>query len=196
MKPEAQPCHRQDSRQAKDAPGRTSPKGDGADSASPRDDFTDLRPDAGKADPPRTGENALAAPCCTRFEAWTGSAIVWPCGMSLARPSRPRKTNHQRRGRFVHAQPVAANRGVAPRPARCGGVPSKAHPRQQSPIAMAHQVLVRHPVTAWQKTVTGAATGCVALIIIFSSVIGRNRPIADCLNLLMSARSGDGAAVP
>lgn len=52
MKPEAQPCHRQDSRQAKDAPGRTAPEGDGADSVSSRDGFTGLHPDAGKANTP------------------------------------------------------------------------------------------------------------------------------------------------
>lgn len=52
MKPEAQPCHRQDSRQAKDAMGRTPPKGGGADSVFPRDGFTGLHPDAGKANTP------------------------------------------------------------------------------------------------------------------------------------------------
>lgn len=65
MKLEAQPCHRQDSRQAKDAPGRTSPEGDRADSVSPRDDFTGLPPDAGKANTPTTGENALPRPAAT-----------------------------------------------------------------------------------------------------------------------------------
>ncbi len=87
MRPEAQPRHRQDSRQAKDAQGRTSPQGDGADSASPRDGFTDMQPDAGKANTPTTGENALAAAYGNRFGAWTGSAMAWPCGMSVARPS-------------------------------------------------------------------------------------------------------------
>ena len=65
MRPEAQPRHRQDSRQAKDAQGRTSPQGDGADSASPRDGFTDMQPDAGKANTPTTGENALPQPTAT-----------------------------------------------------------------------------------------------------------------------------------
>ena len=87
MKPEAQPCHRQESRQAKDAPGRTSPEGDRADLASPRDGFTGLPPDTGKANTPTTGENAFAASCGNRLEAWTGSTIAWPCGMFVARPS-------------------------------------------------------------------------------------------------------------
>ncbi len=87
MKPEAQPCHRQESRQAKDAPGRTSPEGDRADLASPRDGFTGLHPDTGKANTPTTGENAFAASCGNRLEAWTGSTIAWPCGMFVARPS-------------------------------------------------------------------------------------------------------------
>ncbi|MDT4835286.1 hypothetical protein FQZ97_689450 [compost metagenome] len=87
MRPEAQLCHRQDSRQAKDAPGRTLPEGDGADSASPHDGFTDLHPDAGKANTPTTSENTLATSRGNRLEAWTGSAIAWPCGMSVARPS-------------------------------------------------------------------------------------------------------------
>lgn len=73
MKPEAQPGHRQDSRQAKDAPGQTPPEGDMANPESPRDGFSGLHHDAGKANTPRTGENALAASCCTRFEAWVGS---------------------------------------------------------------------------------------------------------------------------
>lgn len=93
-RPEAQPFHRQDSRKAKGALGQTSPEGDGADSASPRDGFTGLYPNAGKANTPTMGENALAASCGNRLEAWTGSAIAWPCGMPVARTSRPRKTNH------------------------------------------------------------------------------------------------------
>ncbi|QGP97165.1 hypothetical protein IPC1133_16275 [Pseudomonas aeruginosa] len=38
--------------------GRPLPNGDVADSASPRDGFTGLRPDAGKANTPTTSENA------------------------------------------------------------------------------------------------------------------------------------------
>ena len=46
MKPEAQPRHRQDSQQHKDALGRTTPnpKGDLADSASLRKGFTGTPP--------------------------------------------------------------------------------------------------------------------------------------------------------
>jgi hypothetical protein len=51
MKPEAQPRHRQDSQQDKDALGRTAPKGDMADSASPPEGFTGSRPDAGQVNP-------------------------------------------------------------------------------------------------------------------------------------------------
>ncbi|OWT68531.1 hypothetical protein CKA47_21700 [Pseudomonas aeruginosa] len=40
--------------------GRPLPNGDVADSASPHDGFTGLRPDAGKANTPTTSENA---PC-------------------------------------------------------------------------------------------------------------------------------------
>lgn len=65
MKPEAQPCHRQDSRQAKDAPGRTSPEGDGADSVSPRDGFTGLHFDAGKTNTPTTVRTPLPRPAAT-----------------------------------------------------------------------------------------------------------------------------------
>ncbi|MCY1372995.1 hypothetical protein D9M69_602420 [compost metagenome] len=59
MKPEAQPRHRQDSQQAKDAPDRTSPGKRRTDSASPHDGFTDLHPDAGKTITPTMDENAL-----------------------------------------------------------------------------------------------------------------------------------------
>src|SRR3546814_8781083 len=52
MKPKAQPCHRQDSQRDKDALGRTTPKGDGADSASPPECFPGALTDAGPGQPP------------------------------------------------------------------------------------------------------------------------------------------------
>jgi len=63
MKPEAQPRHRQDSQRDKDALGRTTPKGDGAGSASPHEGFSGSPADAGQVNHPTTDENAPAAPC-------------------------------------------------------------------------------------------------------------------------------------
>lgn len=87
MKPEAQPCHRQDSQRDKDALGRTAPKGDGADSASPPEGFSGSPTDAGQVNHPTTGENAPAAPCGAALEAWRGSSMAMPGGMSVNRPS-------------------------------------------------------------------------------------------------------------
>jgi hypothetical protein len=63
MKPEAQPRHRQDSQQHKDALGRTAPKGAVADSASLLDSFTCPPTEADQANTPTMGENAPTAPC-------------------------------------------------------------------------------------------------------------------------------------
>ena len=87
MKPEAQPRHRQDSQQHKDALGRTAPKEDRADSASPLEGCTGSLPDAGQVNTPTTGENVPAAPCGAGFEAWRGSSMAMPGGMSVNRPS-------------------------------------------------------------------------------------------------------------
>ncbi|MBO2007011.1 hypothetical protein J4732_14075 [Serratia marcescens] len=55
MKPKAQPLPRRDSRQA-GRTGRPLSNGEMADSASPRDGFTGLRPDAGKDNTQRRRE--------------------------------------------------------------------------------------------------------------------------------------------
>ena len=78
MKPEAQPRHRQDSQRDKDALGRTAPKGDRANSASPHEDCSGSPTDAGQVNHPTTGENAPAAPCGAGLEAWRGSSIAMP----------------------------------------------------------------------------------------------------------------------
>jgi len=87
MKPEAQPCHRQDSQRDKDALGRTAPKGDGADSASPPEGFSSSLTDAGQVNHQMKGEKAPAAPCGAGLEAWRGSSIAMPGGLSVNRPS-------------------------------------------------------------------------------------------------------------
>jgi len=87
MKPEAQPRHRQDSQQHKDALGRTASKGDRADSASPHEGCTGSPTDAGQVNHPTTSENAPAAPWGAGLEAWRGSSIAMPGGMSVNRPS-------------------------------------------------------------------------------------------------------------
>ena len=87
MKPEAQPRHRQDSRQDKDALGRTAPNGDRADSASPHEGCTGSPADAGQVNPSTTGENASAAPCGASLEAWRGNSIAMPGVLSVNRPS-------------------------------------------------------------------------------------------------------------
>jgi len=79
MKPEAQPRHRQDSQQHKDALGRTAPQGDGAGSASPHEGCAGSPTNAGQA-PPTTGENAPAAPCGAGLEAWRGNSMAMPGG--------------------------------------------------------------------------------------------------------------------
>ena len=87
MKPEAQPRPRQDSQRDKDALGRTAPKGDGADSASPPEGFSGSPADAGQVSPATTGENASATSCGAGLEAWRGSSIAMPGGLSVNRPS-------------------------------------------------------------------------------------------------------------
>jgi hypothetical protein len=69
MKPEAQPRHRQDSQQHKDALGRTAPKGGWPGLASPLRGVTGSRPDADKADTPTRNESAPAKPCGAVLEA-------------------------------------------------------------------------------------------------------------------------------
>ncbi|HBP6433533.1 TPA: hypothetical protein L5749_04795 [Pseudomonas aeruginosa] len=86
-KPEAQPRHRQDSQQTKDALGRTAPKGAMAGSASPHEGCSGSRPDAGQVNHPTTGGNAPAAPRGAGLEAWRGSSIAMPGGLSVNRPS-------------------------------------------------------------------------------------------------------------
>lgn len=80
MKPEAQPRPRQDSQQHKDALGRTAPKGDGADLASPPEGFPGSPADAGQVKHPMKDENAPAAPCGTGLEGWRGSSMAMPVG--------------------------------------------------------------------------------------------------------------------
>lgn len=69
MKPEAQPRPRQDSQRDKDALGRTAPKGDGANSASPHEGCTGSLPDTGQVKSPTAGGNAPAAPFGASLEA-------------------------------------------------------------------------------------------------------------------------------
>ena len=88
MKPEAQPRHHQDSRQDKDALGRTAPNGDGADSASPHEGCAGSATDTGQVNHPTTGENTLphlAAPVLRR-----GEETSWRCragGVNWREPS-------------------------------------------------------------------------------------------------------------
>ena len=65
MKPEAQPFHRQDSQQHKDALGRTTPirKETRPTRHPPPEGCTGSPPDAGQVNHPTTGENAPTAPC-------------------------------------------------------------------------------------------------------------------------------------
>ncbi len=89
MKPEAQPRPCQDSQPDKDALGRTTPKpkGDMADSASPPEGCTGSPTDADQVNHQTTGENAPAAPCGAGLEAWRGSSMAMPGGLSVNRPS-------------------------------------------------------------------------------------------------------------
>ena len=90
MRPKAQPHPRQDSQQSKDVLADRPPKGDRADSASPRDGFAGLRPDAGRANRNDKGDsgNAPAATCGLVREAWRGSSIKQGrLGVSVNRPS-------------------------------------------------------------------------------------------------------------
>ncbi|HEF0010912.1 TPA: hypothetical protein R8G36_005157 [Citrobacter braakii] len=67
--------------------GRPLPNGGMADSASPRDGFTGLRPDTGKDNAQRQGESVPTAACGPLREAWRGSSIARPGGVSVNRPS-------------------------------------------------------------------------------------------------------------
>ena len=87
MKPEAQPRHRQDSQRDKDALGRTAPKEGVADSTSPHEGRTGMLADAGQVKHPTTDENAPAAPCGARLEAWRGISMTSLSGASVNRPS-------------------------------------------------------------------------------------------------------------
>ncbi|WP_027793665.1 hypothetical protein [Paraburkholderia acidipaludis] len=75
MKPKAQPCSRQDSRQAKDAVAARSRKEIWLTSVSAHDGCTGLYPDAGKANTNDKDENAPAAAGGLVREAWRGSSI-------------------------------------------------------------------------------------------------------------------------
>ncbi|ELR9005297.1 hypothetical protein QQ198_000454 [Salmonella enterica] len=67
--------------------GRTAPEGAMAGSASPHDGCSGSPPDAGQVNHPTTGGNAPAVPCCAGLEAWCGSSIAMPGGLSVNRPS-------------------------------------------------------------------------------------------------------------
>ena len=87
MKPEAQPRHRQDSQQHKDALGRTTPKGDRADSESLHEGFTGTPLIRARATPNRPGRERLAASCGAVLEMWNGSAMARPGTVSVNHPS-------------------------------------------------------------------------------------------------------------
>jgi len=72
-----------------------------ADSASPRDGFTGLRPDTGKDNAQRQGESAPAAACGPLREAWCVSSISRPGGVSVNRLSWRTGDDRQRRGRHA-----------------------------------------------------------------------------------------------
>jgi len=74
MKPKAQPCPRQDSRQAKDAGAARSRKETWPTSASPQDGCTDLCPDVGKANLNDTARTPLATAGGNMLEGWRGSS--------------------------------------------------------------------------------------------------------------------------
>jgi len=71
-KPKAQPCHRQDSRQAKDVLAARSRKETWPTSASPHDGFAGWCPDAGKANINDKARTPLAAAGGNMLEAWRG----------------------------------------------------------------------------------------------------------------------------
>lgn len=54
----------------------------------PLEGCTGSPPDAGQGNHPTTDKNASAAPCGAGLEAWRGSSIAMPCGLSVNRPSR------------------------------------------------------------------------------------------------------------
>lgn len=97
MKPEAQPRPRQNSRQDKDALGRTASNGDRAGSASPHEGCADSPADASQVNPPTTSENAPASLSGASLEAWRGSSIAMPGVLSVS-PSfvNVMGKNHQR----------------------------------------------------------------------------------------------------
>ena len=110
MKPEARPYHRQDSRRAKDAAGRTFPKRRWADSVFPRDGFTGLLLDAGKVNTPTTARTSLTQPAANGPEAWAGRALAKPSGLFVAHPSRS-KTMSRRRRRWCSHVPCRSKPG-------------------------------------------------------------------------------------
>ncbi len=87
MKPEAQPCPRQDSQRDKDALGRSAPKEDVAGSASPYEGCAGTLADAGKVNHPTTGENAPAASCGASLEVWRGGFMTMPGDVFVNRSS-------------------------------------------------------------------------------------------------------------
>ncbi|MFP6559230.1 hypothetical protein WJ542_13040 [Paraburkholderia sp. B3] len=103
MKPKAQPCPRQDSRQAKDAVAARSRKEIWPTSASAHDGCTGSCPDAGKANTNDKDENAPAAAGGLVREARRGSSI----GKAERRVGEPsfvtnRRTASVEDGTFSH----------------------------------------------------------------------------------------------
>ncbi|MBU9399856.1 hypothetical protein KTE13_08925 [Burkholderia multivorans] len=104
MKPKAQPCPRQDSRQAKDAGAARSRKEIWPTSASAHDGCTGSCPDAGKANTNDKDENAPAAAGGLVREARRGSSI----GKAGRRVGEPSFVSYRRRtasvedGTFSH----------------------------------------------------------------------------------------------
>ena len=88
MKPKAQPCHRQDSQQDKDAQAARSRKKTWPTSASPRDGCTGLRPDAGQVKAPTKRPERPCRNSRPHTEAWCESSIeARPGGVSVNRLS-------------------------------------------------------------------------------------------------------------
>jgi len=84
-----------------------------ADSASPRDGFTGLRPDAGQVNAPTTRPERPCRSSRHMLEAWRGGSIGRGravCRWTVLRDIQA--TNRQRRGRHAFVQPAAASRGV------------------------------------------------------------------------------------
>ncbi|NRF84860.1 hypothetical protein HQ619_13025 [Burkholderia gladioli] len=93
MNPKAQPCPRQDSRQAKDAQAACFRKKTWPTSSFPRDGFTGLRPDAGKDNRQRQGKNALAA---SRRPSWLKRGVEAP-SQGRRRVGEPSFVTYRRR---------------------------------------------------------------------------------------------------